>query len=172
MILTGAAFEVKERWFKQAGGPLLRATNMMISDSFPLEEIEPHSKKFNAEKAAEFEKCKKRAQNFLYEQRNLVNDKWLTRYEISRKRPNQVLSEADAEATEEMIHLLIDGALDRLFENLVNYAPLYVDPKYVDPLRESLTKVYAAEADRLRSYLQNFVARYVEGVRPLAQELE
>lgn len=167
-VLSGSSFEIKERWFKQAASPLLRAVNMMISDSFSFDEIEPSSKLYNADKAAEYDKSKRRAQNFLYEQRNVVNDKWLPRYTIRRIRPG----EETTEASQEMVNLLIDGTLDRLYENLIAYAPLFVAKDYVEPLQSSLKRVYDSESAKFRSYLQNFVAEYADGVLPLAQEYE
>lgn len=164
--LSGLAFEIKEKWFKSAATPLLRAVNIMIADTYPFEVRDPNSKKYNAEKAEEYDKALRRAQNFLYEQRNLVNDRFLPRYIIKRSKSGAEKNEA----TQELANVLLENCLDRLYENLVAYSPLFVAEEYREPLHATLSKVYETEKERFHTFLDNFAAEYADGVVPLAQE--
>lgn len=167
VALSGHHHDIKERWFKHAALPLLRAVNMMIGDTYPYEVRDPHSSRYIADAEIEYDKAMRRAQNFAYEQRNKLNDEWLPRFDITR-----VAEPSDNKATIEMHRFVVDACLDRLVENLIAYSHLFVAPQYVQPLQTTLQQIYETESARLRDFLKNFRAEYRDGVLPIEQEYD
>jgi hypothetical protein len=152
-VLSAVGAEVKEFWFR-CGKDILRPVQTMISDSFPLEKREKISSHFDAALATEYIKVCKRADSLLYEQRNLVQSKWLPRYDVVRSKFS------GGEDWEELRGCLVDNCLDRLCELLIANSPLLVKPEYVDQLQAAVEKSTEAAKARMTAYLQGFhVAR-------------
>lgn len=162
-ILSPDAMALKEKFF-DCGMEILRPVNYMIADSHPLEFREKMSSQYSRAAEEEYEKTVRRARNLLYEQRNLVQDKWLPRYDIARSKTS---GGAD---WEEMRSLLVDRCLDRLSEMLITHSPLLVDAKYVKPLQETVLKVTETQKNRLNEFLKSFYAVRREGVPTLEEE--
>lgn len=166
VYLTGHHEVIKERWYA-AGGALLRPIRVALSQVYPLVERNPDSEKYNAKSFAAYEEKLRLANDFLYEQRNLVNNKWLPRYEIGIAAPGS----EPTEAYQELEALLVDGCLDRLFENLAAYAPMLLPTEKAKEVFETLPGVLEVESKHLREFLPKYRVRFRKSITPISDNL-
>lgn len=163
--LSETAIGLKEHFFA-CGQDILRPVKTMIGDSFPIEKREKISSHYDESVAREYDKVCKRANSLLYEQRNLVQSKWLPRFDISRSK------HSGGEAWEELRGCLVDNCLDRLCELLVANSPLFVNKDYVEQLQAAVEKATEAAKSRMTTYLQGFSVRRRPGYAPLNELYE
>jgi hypothetical protein len=162
LILEAEALQIKEAFYS-AGQDILRPVKTMIGDSFPHAQREPMSSQFDQRVLDEFEKTMRRANNILYEQRNLVQSKWLPRYAIRRSKDN-------GEHWQELHDILVLNCLDRISELLIANSPLLVKNEYVEKVQAAVEKATDAAKARLSTYIQGFYVRLKPGVVSLADE--
>ncbi len=158
---------IKEAFFA-AGQDILRPVKTMIADSYPNEQRERLSSHFNEEVLREYDRVCKRASSFLYEQRNIVQSKWLPRYNITRRKPNEPPNEDFAE----LRNCLVDNCLDRLSELLIANSPLLVKRQYIEQLQMAVEKATEAAKTRLSTYLQAFQVSRKDGYAKLSEVYE
>lgn len=134
------ATRLKEAFYR-AGMEVSRPVEYMINDSYPILKRDRMSADFDPVVEEEYNKARRRARFLLYEQRNIVQDKWLPRYMLTH-----VSSKiAENEAWVELKGLLVDGCLDRLAEMLVALAPIIVAKEYVDRVQAAVFRVTEIE---------------------------
>jgi len=156
---------IKEQFFS-SGNALLRPIRIALGDAHPMGKRLPNMPSYDPAVAKEHDDRFKRAQTFLYEQRNLVNDKYLPRYDI---RPGKSEDEA---AHAELVGLVVDGCFDRLYENLMAYAPMLLPEKDAKEVMPTLSVIFEKESKRLRASLQNYRVTLRPAFTALAQDLE
>lgn len=162
--LSPEAEGLKEAFYR-AGMEILKPCNLMIADTYAADKRERISSTFDKSVVDEYDKAIKRARNILYEQRNLVAEKWLPRYEILRSKHN-------GDDWQELATILVDGCLDRLGEQIIALSPLLVDPKYVSGLQSATLRVMENEKTRLYEFLTGFYVRRKQGVPKVQEELD
>ncbi len=79
--LTGHHEAIKERWFA-AGNEFLRPFRNKLDILFPLSIRMQQFAKYDPSAEKSYQDKMRLAKSLLYEQRNLVNNKWLPRYDI------------------------------------------------------------------------------------------
>ena len=158
-VLEQDQLRIKERWYA-SGLELLRPVNMMISDSYPAD-IRSTNKVVNDE----YERSRARARALLYEQRNLIQEKWVPRYEIT-----YVGEHLPSEDWDELKALLVDGCLDRLAERLIAMCPIMVKTEYVTATEDAVNRILAVETKSFEEYLRLFYVKRKSGVLSIAEE--
>lgn len=156
---------LKEKWYS-CGMEISRPVEYMISDSYPILKRDRLSASFDPVIADEFDKARRRARFLLYEQRNLVQDKWIPRYILTHV-PSRV---AQTEAWVELKGLLVDGCLDRLSEMLIALAPIIVAKEYIESVQDAVMRVSEIEKEKLTEYLGAFHVQRKPGVLSIAEE--
>lgn len=155
---------VKERWFT-CGLEILRPALLMINDTYPLAKRDRLAKNYDAVVADEYDKAIKRARFVLYEQRNVVQDKWLPRYNVT-----YVTTPHHTEDWDELKGLLVDGCLDRVAEMLIALSPIIVGKDYVEGTQQSVMRVTEIEKQKLTDYLKSFYVVRKPGIPTLAED--
>ncbi len=151
----------KEFWFR-CGLEVIRPALLMINDTYPLSKRDRLAKNYDAVVADEYEKAIKRARYVLYEQRNIVQDKWLPRYNVS-----YVTTPHHTEDWDELRGLLADGCLDRVSEMLIALSPIIVAKDYVDGTQRAILSVTEIEKQKLTDYLKSFYVVRKPGIPTL-----
>ena len=162
--LTGHHEAIKERWFA-AGNEFLRPFRIKLDNLFPMAVRMEQFARYDAAADKAFKEKMRLAQALLYEQRNLVNNKWLPRYDIR-------IGESGGPAHEEMVGLLVDGCLDRLCETLGAYAPMLLSVDDAAEVTPTLLSIYDIESKRLKEFLNRYHVTLRSGLVPVAQDLE
>ena len=170
--LTGHAHDIKEQWFR-AASLVVRPVFTMIGDTFPIELREQTNSvgmtnaNYDPKVALEYHKAYDRARKFLYEGRNQVNDHILPRYDIER-----AATPVDTDARRELISVLVNGCLDRLYENLVANSPILVAEESIKKVQQSLKNVMdgvdigAQHTKGQREQLTESLVRYTVEFKP------
>ena len=156
---------IKEAFFA-AGNQILRPVVQTLNEEYPLSKRKNNNPQFDQEIFDKHDEKFKRARNHLYEQRNLVQRKWLPRYIISTGVTK------DEVATAEMRSLIVEGALDRLYETLGAYIPMFVQVEHAKPLLTTLGNVYKLQSKQLSEFMANYSATYADGVESMEKELD
>jgi hypothetical protein len=156
--------QIKEQFF-ESGNALMRPIVIALGNVYPFAKRMSNMPSYSEAVAKEYDDRFKTARTFLYEQRNLVNNKYLPRYNVS-------LGQDDNEATVEMASIIVDGCFDRLYENLCAYAPMLLPPKEAREVLSTLESVYNNEVMRLKNFiLPKYKATFKPGVIALEAEL-
>jgi len=150
---------IKEAHFA-AGNAMLGVVLSELGELYPVTCRMPSMPLFSAALRDEYDRKFTKARSFLYEQRNLVQNKWLLRYNIVR------LPTVASAANEELHGLLIEGSLDRLYENLTAYSPVMF-PSNCLGIGEAIKMKLQFESERLSKFLTKFNATFLPGVTPL-----
>jgi hypothetical protein len=156
---------IKEAFYA-SGSRLLRPVVQTLNEEYPSNKRLLKSPQFDQAVFDEHDTKFRRARNHLYEQRNLVQRKWLTRYIV------KVGEGTDSVATAELRQIIVDGALDRLYENLVAYIPMLVSVANSKPLQATVTNVFNLEVKKLTDVMAGYSATFAPEVRPMNEELE
>jgi hypothetical protein len=155
---------IKEKFFA-SGNALLRPITIHLGQMYPMSKRSSTFPTYNAAVEEEYnDKCKS-SRDFLYEQRNIVQRKWLPRFMLTRGK------RVESRANMELKHLLVDGSLDRLFETLVAYTPLWVNGNDLLSIQATMKNVYDNESRKLDDELSGYNAVYAVGVKPLEEEM-
>lgn len=155
---------VKERFYT-CGLEILRPALLMINDTYPFSKRDRLSPNFDPVVLDEYEKANKRARYVLYEQRNLVQDKWLPRYDVT-----YVSHHHQSEDWEELKGLLVDGCLDRVSELLIAVLPIIVAKQYVEGAQQAILRVTDIEKEKLTDYLRSFHVVRRPGIPTLQED--
>lgn len=164
MNLTPCQEIIKEKHFN-AGNAILRPIATSLGHTYPMAKRVSTYPSYDAEVELQYNTKFKMARDFLYEQRNLVQRKWLPRYLITRG------TRQDTPTNTELKQLLIDGSLDRLYETLVAYCPILVQEGSAKDVSAAMRGVYEYEARELDKTLSGFNAILVPGTLLLEQEM-
>jgi hypothetical protein len=167
VFLAGHAEAIKERWFSSAN-ELLRPIKAALGQAYPIAFRDKNLPRYDAEISRAYENKRSLAESFRNQQRNIVNNQWLPRYEISLAKPGSHPSEAH----KELEALLVDGCLDRFFENLGAFAPMILPKEQAQEVFATLPGILERESGRLRDYLAKYRVEYRPGVKPIAEELQ
>jgi len=155
---------IKEAHFA-AGNAMLGVVLSELGELYPVTCRMPSMPLFSEVLRSEYDRKFTKARSFLYEQRNLVQNKWLLRYAISRRPKIESL------ANTELHGLLITGSLDRLYENLTAYTPVMFASNCIG-ISEAIKTKLGFESDRLAKFLEKYNATFLPGVTPLEQDLD
>jgi hypothetical protein len=156
--------EIKEAFFA-SGSRILRPIVQTLNEEYPSAKRLQKSPQFDQLVFDEHDTKFRRARNHLYEQRNLVQRKWLPRYIIKS-------GVGDSVATAELRQIIVEGALDRLYETLVAYIPMLVSAANSKPLQATVGNMYNLEAKKLADVMERYSASFAPEVRPMNEELE
>lgn len=155
---------LKEKWYS-CGLEILRPALLMINDTYPFSKRDRMSPNYDPVIFDEYEKANKRARYVLYEQRNIVQDKWLPRYEVT-----YVSNPHESEDWKELKGLLVDGCLDRVSELLIAMLPIIVGKQYVEGAQQSVMRVTDIEKEKLTDYLRSFHVVRRPGIPTLQED--
>lgn len=158
--------EVIKEFFYASGLRVLRPVVQVLNDEYPASQRQKTNPKFDVLVFDEHDQKFKRARNHLYEQRNLLQKKWLPRYLVSTGPVK------DIEATTEMRNVVVQGALNRLYENLGAYIPMLVKPEHAKSLMAVVTNVYVNEEKLLTEIMEKYSAQFVSGTESMDKELD
>lgn len=165
--LTSDALVLKEQFF-ECGRQVLRPVNLMIGDSYAASKRDKNHPLYDPDVAAEYDKAMWRAKTALYEQRNLVQNVHLPRFEVIKCARQDALSDA----AEELRSLLSDGCLDRLAEVLCGNSPILVAQRYVEGVQTAVLRVAEQEKARLNELMRGYFVRRIPGAQKLNEELD
>jgi hypothetical protein len=157
--------QIKELFFA-AGNNVLKPIVQKLNDVYPSSKRLKNLPTFSQEIFDEHDTKFRRARNHLYEQRNLVQKKWLLRYNVSTG-PIK-----DAIATAEMRSVIVEGALDRLYETLIAYLPMLVPAEHQKPLMAVVTNIFHMESKKLTEAMGKYSAQFSDGVESMDKELD
>lgn len=158
------ALRVKEAFFAR-GMEILRPVLLMINDTYPIVKRDKLSPNYDAVIEDEYKKADKRARYVLYEQRNIVQDKWLPRYNVTHVSKPHI-----TEDWEELRGLLIDGCLDRVSELLIALSPIIVGKDYIEGTQQAIQRVTVVEKEKLTEYLRSFYVARKPGIPTIAED--
>lgn len=144
------AKRLKEFFFSR-GMEILRPALLMINDTYPLTKRDRLSPNYDPVVLEEYEKANKRARFVLYEQRNVVQDKWLPRYDVT-----YVSKPHHTEDWDELKGLMVDGCLDRVSELLIALSPIIMAKQYVEGAQQAILRVTDIEKQKMADYLRSF----------------
>jgi hypothetical protein len=137
----------------------------MINDTYPIRKRDKLSPDFDPTVLEEFDKANKRATFCLYEQRNIAQDRWLPRYDITH-----IGKHHETEDWLELKSLLVDNCLDRVAELLIALSPTIVAKEYVDGLQEAVLRVAEIEKRNLTDYLKAFYVARKPGIPTIKED--
>jgi hypothetical protein len=165
VFLTGHHEAIKERWFASAS-ELLRPVKIALDKLYPGKFRIEGTPLFDADMNETYEDKRHLAESFRNEQRNIVNNDCLPRYDIALATPG---SEGGA-AYEELEALIVDNCLDRLMENLGAYAPMILPGSKAAEVTETLVGIRDVEAARLRQFLRRYKVTLRPEYTPIGQD--
>lgn len=157
--------EIKEHFFA-AGNHILKPIITDLNEIYPSSKRRQNSPSFDQAIFDEHESKFLRARNHLYEQRNLVQRKWLPRYIIKTG------TMVDSVATQELRSIIVEGAFDRLYEMLVAYSPMFVPKERCIPLQTVMNSIFETEKAKLTTIMGRYVATFAPGIVSIAQDYE
>lgn len=157
--------DIKEAFYS-AGYRVLKPIVSVLNDVYPSAKRLPKSPIFDQDVFDEHDRKFKSARNHLYEQRNLVQKKWLLRYVVS------VGPGTDVAATQELRSVIVDGALDRLYEVLIAYTPMLVPAEYQKEVMNVVHNVHQIESKALAEKMLKYSAVYAPTVENMDKELD